>query len=367
MNAARSARTADPVEAASLWLVRHDSGLTDPERTEFAQWLAASPVNAAAWRDVSATSAAFAEARRAGTAAALVVILAARRRRARLRVIIGSASAATLAAAAAILLLFSPAKPLAPPPASPPKIVTQPNATRAATPLTPAVATSAMLIHPEERVLEDGSHITLNVGAEIAVDYTPATRAVRLLRGEAVFTVAKNPARPFVVTSGSLRVRAVGTEFAVQNDASAVEVLVTEGTVAVDGPASPAATVLAPAAPVLLSVGGRLNMDSAAPAGALPAVETVSADELSRRLAWREPRLYLSGTPLREAVALLNRCNAVQLKVDSAAGALRLSGNFRADNAEGFAHLLANNYGLQIERRSDGSITLRSTTGVGPR
>ena len=51
--------------------------------------------------------------------------------------------------------------------------------------------------------------------------------------GEAYFTVAKNPGRPFVVAAGGVGVRAVGTAFNVRLDSDAVEVLVTEGRVQV--------------------------------------------------------------------------------------------------------------------------------------
>jgi transmembrane sensor len=49
------------------------------------------------------------------------------------------------------------------------------------------------------RVLEDGSTIDLNSGADVTVDYSATRRVIRLVRGEAHFAVAKNPERPFVV------------------------------------------------------------------------------------------------------------------------------------------------------------------------
>jgi transmembrane sensor len=44
----------------------------------------------------------------------------------------------------------------------------------------------------------------------------PGLRQVKLDRGEAWFQVAKDPQRPFVVESGPVRVRAVGTAFSVR-------------------------------------------------------------------------------------------------------------------------------------------------------
>jgi transmembrane sensor len=64
--------------------------------------------------------------------------------------------------------------------------------------------------------LPDGSHIRLNTASSVAVDYTGTVRAIRLHRGEAHFTVARDSARPFTVTAGSVTVRAVGTAFNVR-------------------------------------------------------------------------------------------------------------------------------------------------------
>ncbi|OHE82254.1 MAG: hypothetical protein A3G75_15480, partial [Verrucomicrobia bacterium RIFCSPLOWO2_12_FULL_64_8] len=84
-----------------------------------------------------------------------------------------------------------------------------------------------------QRVLPDGSIIDLNQGAAVAVNSTAGDRRVRLEKGEAHFTVAKDAARPFIVTARGVDVRAVGTAFDVRMDSATVEVLVTEGRVEV--------------------------------------------------------------------------------------------------------------------------------------
>ena len=87
--------------------------------------------------------------------------------------------------------------------------------------------------------LKDGSVVTLNTASEIRVNYSDAVRAVELVRGEALFDVAKNKARPFVVAAGDTSVRVVGTSFTVRHfDAAPVQVLVREGIVEVFKPAA---------------------------------------------------------------------------------------------------------------------------------
>jgi transmembrane sensor len=81
--------------------------------------------------------------------------------------------------------------------------------------------------------LDDGSVVDLNSRSRIRVQYTEHQRSVELQEGQALFHVAKNPSRPFVVHTDSTNVRAVGTEFDVYKRRSGTTVTVLEGRVAV--------------------------------------------------------------------------------------------------------------------------------------
>src|SRR5437879_5543547 len=61
--------------------------------------------------------------------------------------------------------------------------------------------------------LPDGSLFQLNARSSVRVRFTSHERALELLEGQALFRVAKDPARPFIVASDGARVRAVGTQF----------------------------------------------------------------------------------------------------------------------------------------------------------
>jgi transmembrane sensor len=227
---------------------------------------------------------------------------------------------------------------------------------------TEAVATNAVLLRPERRVLPDGSVAELNQGARIEVNYRPDRRDVLLLKGEAHFAVAKNPERPFVVTAAGVQVRAVGTAFAVKLESEDVDLLVTEGRVTVNRPASGRVPVQSGSgAPVVVSAGGLLVVPTSASSSADPLrVQILPEAEIENRLEWRKPCLELAGTPLGEAVALFNRGGSLHLSIDDPQLAqLRMSGVFRADNAEGFVRLLESNYGVRVERRGGGEVVLR--------
>lgn len=314
------------LEAAD-WRVRRDDGLSAIEEAAFARWVAASPDHARAWQEVCGADAAIARMRFADAGESTGVYAPPRRSRpwAPLMALAGVAAAVGFG----FLLIRPKGEPAAAP---------VPNAL-----IVPAVV----------RVLPDDSRVELQEAAEIALDFSPAQRRVQLQRGTAYFRVTKDPARPFVVAAGGVQVRAVGTEFAVEEGADHVDVLVAEGTVAVVGPAA-----VGTSARILVTAGQQISFSSAA--GAVPpAPRAIDAAELARRLAWRGPRLRLAATPLREAVRALNEISPQRLIVaDAGIASLRLTGNFPAQDARGFARLLQASYGLRVEHRPDGSIAL---------
>lgn len=212
----------------------------------------------------------------------------------------------------------------------------------------------------ERAVLEDGSVVELNASSELRVDLRAAERRVTLVRGEAHFTVAPDAARPFVVAAGALSVRAVGTAFNVRLAAESVEVLVTEGRVALAGSVAGSA----PASPtVVLAAHERLVVPVAAGVARVlppPLVERVAPEGVRAALAWQERRLVFAETPLREVVAQFNRRNRLQLVVtDPALGARPVGGTFAADNVEGFVRLLESGGAVTVERRGEFELLLR--------
>ena len=232
-----------------------------------------------------------------------------------------------------------------------------------------------------ERVnLADGSMLELNSSSEVGVQFSPAERRVRLVRGEAHFTVAKNKARPFLVEAGGVAVRAVGTAFNVRLGAREVEVLVTEGRVAVGEVERVDLNALArseaaapdparwgqrtPPSGALLSANERTVIATARPAVSLtaPVVERIAPAAVRDALAWQGPRLVFADTPLAEAITQFNRRNQVQLEIaDAELGALPIGGSFRVENVEGFVRLLVTGGDIAADRPDATRVVLRKT------
>ncbi|WP_240096648.1 FecR family protein [Thermomonas flagellata] len=232
-------------------------------------------------------------------------------------------AAGLLGVAALLLLLLQPQAPAPRPPA----------------PVVYASARGEVATH----ALADGSQATLAGASRIAVRYAPDRRAVTLERGEALFAVAKDPARPFVVSAGGYAVTAVGTRFAVRHDLpGTLRVVVTEGRVRLQAadPAQP--STLLPAGSVAEVEAGRVLLRS------LP------ADAAARLLDWQQGWLVFADTPLAEAVAEFNRYAPQPLVLaDPALATLRIGGRFRRDNQAGFVRLLEAGWPVRAERQGE--------------
>ncbi len=218
----------------------------------------------------------------------------------------------------------------------------------------PIAAVSTVVVTPETRTLADGSIVELRPGAEIRVEYGPSSRRVVLRAGEVHFQVTKDAARPFVVVASGVEVRAVGTAFSVDLGKRAVDVLVTEGRVAVT---SPPATVEATPAVAMVDAGQGTTV-SLEVAGAA-AVRSVPSGERRERLNWRVPLLEFSGTPLAEAIPMFNRHGRRHLVLDPTLGRLQLSGTLRADDTDSLFILLRNEFGIIAAPGSAGHTELR--------
>jgi transmembrane sensor len=221
----------------------------------------------------------------------------------------------------------------------------------------------------EQRTLADGSLAELNRGAQISVRFSAAERRVRLERGEASFTVTKNPNRPFIVEVGAIEVHAVGTAFNVRYDPHAVEVLVTEGKVRVTdrrqknpGPAAPLANPAAndvPAPGETFLLAGQSAVVGLTPSAAPTHVGDLTPAQMEARLAWKPKLIEFDDAPLSAIVAEFNRRNPVRLVVtDRVVANRRMTASFRSDNLEGFVRLLEANIGVKAQPLSDTEIGL---------
>lgn len=196
--------------------------------------------------------------------------------------------------------------------------------------------------------LADGSQVVLEPGSELAVNIDGAERRLQLKSGEGRFTVFRD-ARPFVVAAARTEIVAHGTQFLVRLGDEGTLVSLIEGSIDVSYPPSGdrATRHVARLAP-----GQRLIVpDRPAPVG-VPKV-SLGADPGAAMIEFDDIRLA-------EAVEQVNRRAERRVRLaDAMLGDLRVTGAFRAGDAEGFAHGVAAALGLEVARGSDGSLSLR--------
>ena len=318
-------------EQAAHWIARRDAGLSAVEAQTMRLWAEADPRHQASIEQFDATWSALAATSRLGKAGEFENEVAKFTRRRRLATVTKCAGLLAIAGLSfGVWRQFQPAA--------------------------ESQVGNTMVHLPERRTLPDGSVVELRSNSQIEVAYSKAQRGIVLLRGEAHFDVTKDPNRPFVVSAKNVAVRAVGTAFDVQIESANVQVLVTEGTVAVGKANTDSSNNPAPQSPAAVGAGSAVTVDTRATTP-VSAVRTVPPAEISERLAWRKTRIEFDKTPLFEAVAVMNRyapSSSPRLMVkDSQTGTIGVIGVFRPDNIEGFLALLEAGFDIKAEKTGD--------------
>lgn len=196
--------------------------------------------------------------------------------------------------------------------------------------------------------LADGTTVEMNTASRLAVTFSERERHVTLDQGEVLFRVAKDGARPFLVTVGGRDVRDVGTVFNILRDHARTVVTVESGKVSVSSGDAGARDM-----PVLLSAGDQL----AAEDGAGDAVNHVDP---SQATSWRQGYLTYKEAPLSVVISDLNRYFAGRIFLaDKDAGVRRFSGVLKMDDEDAVLNRLSQLLPLVVDREGDGDVALR--------
>ena len=197
--------------------------------------------------------------------------------------------------------------------------------------------------------LEDGSSIALGADTQVVVSYVEDARRLTLKHGEALFTVAKDAARPFSVRAGSATVTALGTEFNVRRADDRVVVAVVTGRVLVE----PQHSVLQEL-PLVRDEVERERRTQHLNAGDKTTVDQKGIESSSRLLdasaatAWQSGRLEFEREPLRYVLEDVNRYATKPVVMANAdIGNLKITGTVLSDNISGWVSSLESAFALQ--------------------
>jgi transmembrane sensor len=211
--------------------------------------------------------------------------------------------------------------------------------------------------------LPDGSVIDINSHSKIRVRYSAQERLVDLLEGQALFHVAKNPTRPFLVSSATTQVRAVGTEFDVYQKRGGTVVSVVEGRVAVllrSDAAGSETTDLSQVtanhqdesgaqrpgsrgnAPIFLAAGEQVLVTTTA-------MQKADHPNIAIATSWTQRQLEFESASLSEVAEEFNRYNERQLIIeDPTLYDFHISGVFSSSDPASLVRFLRERPGVRV-------------------
>jgi transmembrane sensor len=199
-------------------------------------------------------------------------------------------------------------------------------------------------------LLADGSRIELNTATAIEVRLEAKRRLVHLLQGEAMFDIAHDAARPFLVRVGPSLLRVLGTAFNVRLRQDLVELTVSRGEVGVQDGDAPMQRVSAGSGAVIR-------------AGAV-AVTPLNRQIVGQRLAWQGGIIVFDGETLAQAVEEFNRYRAQPLVIgESRVAALRIGGRFSTADSAKLVEALQESFPVRAVTAPDHSVILVATDG----
>jgi transmembrane sensor len=225
--------------------------------------------------------------------------------------------------------------------------------------------------------LTDGSTIDLNARTRIKIRFSEHERGIDLIEGQALFHVAKDKTRPFVVSSAGTAIRAVGTEFDVYQRKSGTTVTVLEGRVSVldaaslaepapidnrrgstsqgSAPSQPGISSLAPARPAgsaqIVNEGRAVLVSAGQQVTATPRVIAQPAPaNIAAATAWIQHRLVFDSAPLSEVAEEFNRYDTRQLVIrDVSLRDIHISGSFSSLDPTLFLQFLRAQSEISVE------------------
>lgn len=156
-------------------------------------------------------------------------------------------------------------------------------------------------------IFPDGSVVWLNAGSKVKYDSNFAKESRNVaLSGEGYFEVSKNEELPFVVNTGNLSVKVLGTKFNLKSyeEDSEVKVILKEGAVRVGD-------FLTDAAPVVLEPNQRFTLRKADLA---MQVDSVDASHIEN---WRNGAMIFDKVPLEEIAKELKRLYNIPIQIEN--------------------------------------------------
>jgi transmembrane sensor len=204
----------------------------------------------------------------------------------------------------------------------------------------------------------DGSSVHLNTNSMIESDYSKSARIVRLLRGEAMFDVAHDSARPFIVFAGDSEIKAIGTKFVVRMTSENIVVTVTDGQVQLSKRTKRSDTTVSTQEQevTVVSEGEEAEVHDKIPT---PQLKEIQDDELKRRLSWLDGQLIFNNERLEQVIKEISRYVPDRIIIDDAElRDVRISGRFVIGDTDALLEAIEVSFKVKADHVDDQIIHL---------
>jgi transmembrane sensor len=210
---------------------------------------------------------------------------------------------------------------------------------------------------------EDGSIIHLNTNSHIETEFSDEKRIIKLIKGEALFEVAHDPNRPFIVYAGDRLVQAIGTKFVVHLESENIQVTVTDGKVKMskvelnttlnDIKELNSATIKKD--DIFIAKGEKVIAGS----NQAPKLTNVKAENLARELSWLDGKLIFDNERLFDVIKEINRYDNIEIVLkDPSLHNIRISGRFDLGDSEALIEAIELSFNIKSQQLEPNKILL---------
>jgi len=214
-----------------------------------------------------------------------------------------------------------------------------------------------------DATFDDGSIIHLNTNTRIETEFSDKKRIIKLIKGEALFEVAHDPNRPFIVYAGDRLVQAIGTKFVVHLKSENIQVTVTDGKVKMSKVALDTKlddikalnNTTMQKDDVYIAKGEKVIVGSNKP----PKLTHMKPENIKRKLAWLDKKLIFENEELFDVIEEINRYDDIKIVLkEPSLHSIRISGRFDLGDSEALIEALELSFNMKSLRLDSNKILL---------
>lgn len=210
---------------------------------------------------------------------------------------------------------------------------------------------------------EDGSVIHLNTNSHIETEFSDEKRIIKLIKGEALFEVAHDPDRPFIVYAGDRLVQAIGTKFVVHLASENIQVTVTDGKVKMSKVALNTSlddikelnSATIEKDDIFIAKGEKVIADS----NQAPKLSHIEPENIARELSWLDGKLIFDNERLFDVIKQINRYDNIEIVLeDPSLHDIKISGRFDLGDSEALIEAIELSFNIKSHQLESNKIIL---------